>query len=192
MKIGLFFGTFNPIHHGHLILSNYILHHSDLDQIWFVISPMSPFKQSTQKLNNYTRKHLVDLAIEPFANIKSSTVEFDLPKPNYTYRTLAELKQKHTHDFALIMGEDNYTSLHKWRNVHALLTLPVYVYPRGGQGSSLERNPHLDKHTLEIVDAPSIEISSSFIREQAKLGHSIAYLMPQNVAEYIEHNQLYQ
>jgi len=193
MKIGLFFGTFNPIHHGHLILSNYILNHSSLDEIWLVVSPMSPFKQSSKKLDNFTRKHLVDLAIEPYVGLKSSSIEFNLPKPNYTYRTLAELKDRHPeHEFALIMGQDNYVSLHKWKHVHSLLNLPIYVYPRGGMNGSIEPNPKLDGHKCIVVNAPMVEISSSFIRAELKRGNTVSYMIPSKVAHYIEHNMLYQ
>mgnify|MGYP000899646264 CR=1 FL=1 len=132
MKIGLYFGTFNPIHIGHMIIANHMAEHSDLDQIWMVVTPHNPHKQKTTLLDDYQRLHMVTLATEDFTKIKPSDIEFKLPQPNYTVNTLAHLEEKYPkHEFALIMGEDNLNSLHKWKNYEVILeNHHVYVYPR--------------------------------------------------------------
>ena len=136
MKIGLYFGTFNPIHIGHLIIANHLAEHSDLDQIWMMVTPHNPHKQKSSLLDDYHRLHMVHLATEDYPKIKPSDIEFKLPQPNYTVNTLAHLQEKYpTHEFSLIMGEDNLNSLHKWKNYEVILhNHDIYVYPRAASG----------------------------------------------------------
>ncbi len=132
MRVGLYFGTFNPIHVGHLIIANYMAEYTDLDEVWFVVSPHSPHKEKKSLLKDYHRLAMVDIAIEENTKLKSSNVEFKLPKPSYTATTLAYLKDKYpTKEFALMMGEDNLRSFHKWFNYETILDQhKIYVYPR--------------------------------------------------------------
>ena len=134
MKVGLYFGSFNPIHHGHLIIANYLLQNSDLDQVWLVVSPQNPFKQSASLLNSYNRLNLVQLAIEGESKLKASDIEFRLPQPSYTVNTLAYLQEKYpTHQFAIIMGSDSFENLAKWKNYEFILQhCTIYVYRRPG------------------------------------------------------------
>jgi nicotinate-nucleotide adenylyltransferase len=191
MKIGLYFGTFNPIHVGHLIIANHMAEYSDLDQIWMVVTPHNPFKKKDTLLDDYQRLHLVHLATEEYAKIKPSDVEFKLPQPNYTVNTLAHLQDKfQQHDFSLIMGEDNLKSLHKWKNYEVILqNHDIYIYPRV---SSDTENLELKNHPkIHIIDAPIVEISSTFIRENIKSKKNIQPLLPSKVWEYIDHNNFY-
>lgn len=150
-KIGLFFGTFNPIHIGHLAIANHIAEHSDLNEIWLVVTPHNPFKKKTSLLDNYHRLEMVYLAIEGYDKLKPSDIEFRLPQPNYTTHTLAYLQEKHpNYEFALIMGEDNLNSFHKWKNYQAILEHhQIYVYPR--LTSNLEQSmvPETNIHRIK-------------------------------------------
>jgi nicotinate-nucleotide adenylyltransferase len=191
MKIGLYFGTFNPIHVGHLIIANHMAEHSDLKQIWMVVTPHNPLKEKNTLLDDYQRLHLVNLATEDYLKIKSSDVEFKLPQPNYTVNTLAHLKEKYPqHEFCLIMGEDNLNSLHKWKNFEFILeNYEIYVYPRLNFG---EINDHFLNHPkIHRVGAPVIELSSTFIRDCIKNKKNIRPLLSNNVWEYVDHNNLY-
>jgi nicotinate-nucleotide adenylyltransferase len=191
MKIGLYFGTFNPIHVGHLIIANHMAEHSDLEQIWMVVTPHNPLKQKNTLLDDYQRLHLVRLATEDYPKIKPSDIEFKLPQPNYTVNTLAHLMEKYPqHEFSLIMGEDNLKSLHNWKNYEYILEHhDIYIYPRVSEEAE---NPNLKNHpSVHWIDAPIVEISSTFIRENIKNKKNIRPLLPYNVWEYVDHNNFY-
>ncbi|WP_430411194.1 nicotinate (nicotinamide) nucleotide adenylyltransferase [Kordia sp.] len=186
MKIGLYFGTFNPIHVGHLAIANHMAEYSDLDAIWMVVTPHNPFKKKSSLLDNHHRYEMVNIATEEYPKIKPSNIEFKLPQPNYTVHTLAHLKEKYpTHEFCLIMGEDNLKSLHKWKNYNVILEhYDVYVYPRISLGTAahqFENHPKIHK-----VNAPIMEISSTFIRKAIKEKKNIRPLLPENVWKYID------
>lgn len=203
MKIGLYFGTFNPIHIGHLIIANHLAEHSDLEQVWMIVTPHNPHKNKQSLLEDYQRLHLVFLATEDYPKIKPSDIEFKLSQPNYTVNTLAHLQEKFpTHEFSLIMGEDNLKSLHKWKNHEVILqNHEIYVYPRiesnqiskedeviplDEKNSAFKNNPK-----IHFIDAPIVEISSTFIREGIKNKKNVRPLLPEKVWEYIDHNNLY-
>ena len=191
MKIGLYFGTFNPIHVGHMIIANHMAEHSDLGQIWMVVTPHNPLKQKSSLLDDYHRLHLVNLATEEYPKIKSSDIEFKLSQPNYTVNTLAHLKDKYPqHEFSLIMGEDNLNSLHKWKNYKFILeNHDIYVYPRLNSGEIDEQ--FVTNAKIHRIGAPVIELSSTFIRESIKNKKNIRPLLPEKVWEYVDHNNFY-
>lgn len=181
MKIGLYFGSFNPIHIGHLIIANCILNDSDLQRIWFVVSPQNPFKTSDSLLNEYDRFHLVQKAVENDLRMKANDIEFSLPKPSYTVHTLAYLKEKYpNHNFSIIMGSDSFQNLGKWKNVETIIKHPIIIYKR--PGFDIENNL---KAKIKIMDAPLLEISATNIRQLVKDGKSIKYLVPSAVEEEI-------
>lgn len=191
MKVGLYFGTFNPIHIGHLAIANHMAEYSDLEQIWFVVTPQSPFKTKQSLLDNHQRFEMVYRATEAYPKLKPSDIEFNLPQPNYTVNTLAYLQEKHPqHDFSLIMGEDNLKSLHKWKNYDVILEHHhVYVYPRISDGhieTQFDKHPH-----IHLVNAPIMEVSSTFIRSAIKDRKNIRPLLPQPVWEYIDEMHFY-
>lgn len=191
MKIGLYFGTFNPIHIGHLIIANHMAEHSDLEQIWMVVTPHNPLKQKNSLLDDRQRYHMVQLATEDYPKIKPSDIEFKLPQPNYTVNTLAHLNDKFPqHEFSLIMGEDNLNSLHKWKNYDYILEhYDLYIYPRISsetKNSTFENHPRIYK-----IDAPIVEISSTFIRENVKSKKNVRPLLPESVWEEIDYNNYY-
>ncbi|PWA11450.1 nicotinate (nicotinamide) nucleotide adenylyltransferase [Flavobacterium laiguense] len=191
MKIGLYFGTFNPIHVGHLIIANHMAEHSDLDQVWMVVTPHNPLKKKNTLLDDYHRLQMVYLATEDFPKIKPSDIEFKLAQPNYTVNTLVHLQGKFPdHEFSLIMGEDNLKSFHKWKNYEVILAHhDIYVYPRI---SSEAENLALKNHPkIHLIDAPVVEISSTFIRDNIKKGKNVQPLLPLKVWEYIDHNNFY-
>jgi nicotinate-nucleotide adenylyltransferase len=191
MKIGLYFGTFNPIHIGHLIIANHMAEHSDLQQIWMVVTPHNPLKQKNTLLDDRQRLHMVRLATEEYPKIKPSDIEFNLPQPNYTVNTLAHLKDKFpTHEFSLIMGEDNLNSLHKWKNYDYILeNHDIYIYPRlTSELESIDLKTHPRIHK---IDAPIVEISSTFIRESIKNKKNVRPLLPESVWEEIDYNNYY-
>ena len=191
MKIGLFFGTFNPIHIGHLIIANHMAEYSDLDQIWMVVTPHNPHKQKQSLLDDYHRLHMVHLATEDYPKIKPSDIEFKLSQPNYTVNTLVHLQEKFPQNtFSLIMGEDNLNSLHKWKNYEVILqNHDIYVYPRAASG---EIDAQFSNHPkIHRVGAPIVELSSTFIREGIKTGKNIRPMLPHKVWEYIDHNVFY-
>ena len=191
MKIGLFFGTYNPIHVGHLIIANHIAEHSDLDQIWLVVTPQSPHKTKQSLLDNHQRLELVFRATKDYPKLAPSAIEFNLPQPNYTVRTLAYLEEKHPENqFALIMGEDNLMSLPKWKNAEVIMgNYPIYVYPRKMNPSSSSAS--FSSETVTYIDAPVIEVSSTFIRQQIKDGKNIKALLPMAVWNYIDEMNFY-
>lgn len=191
MKIGLYFGTFNPIHIGHLIIANHMAEYSDLDQIWMVVTPHNPLKKKNTLLDDSHRLQMVHLATQDFPKIRPSDIEFKLAQPNYTVNTLVHLEEKYPkYEFSLIMGEDNLKSLHKWKNYEAILAHhEIYVYPRI---SSEEENLEFKNHPkIHIIDAPVVEISSTFIRDNIKKGKNVKPLLPNKVWEYIDHNNFY-
>ena len=182
MKIGLFFGSFNPIHIGHLIIANYMANHTDLDQVWLVVSPHNPFKKSENLLNEYDRFHLVQKAIEGDDRLKASDIEFNLPKPSYSVHTLAYLSEKYpTYQFSIIMGSDGFQNLGKWKNAEIIIRdYPIIIYKR--PGFEVDNTIGAKVH---IMDAPLLEISATHIRELIKAGKSIKYLVPAGVEEEI-------
>ena len=188
MKIGLYFGSFNPIHIGHLIIANHLANTTELQKIWFVVSPQNPLKQSSTLLNEYDRLHLINISIEGENKLKTSNVEFSLPKPSYTIDTLTYLTEKFPeHQFAIIMGSDSFSNISKWKNYTVILkNYDLYVYKRPGFNidNSLKKD-------LILFDAPLLEISSTHIRELIKQNKSIKYLVPDLVKDEIERNSYY-
>ncbi len=191
MKIGLYFGSFNPIHIGHLIIANQLVENSDLDQIWFVVTPHNPFKKKSTLLDNYQRLEMVYLATKDYDTLKESDIEFNLPQPNYTVNTLVHLTEKYPkHEFALIMGEDNLKSFHKWKNYQTILEYhSIYVYPRISEGkidTQFNNHPKITR-----VDAPIIELSSTMVRKAIKEGKNVKPLLPENVWAYLDEMNFY-
>lgn len=190
--IGLFFGSFNPIHIGHLILSNYILEHSDLEELWFVVSPQNPFKDKKSLLNDHNRLDMVRLAIQNYPKMRASNVEFSLPKPSYTIDTLIYLKEKHPENqFFLIMGEDNLKSLKKWKNSEKLIAdYQIVVYPRTFEGE-LKDSEYMKHPNITLVKAPMIELSATEIRNMIKKGKNVRPMLPPEVFEYLDGSSFY-
>jgi nicotinate-nucleotide adenylyltransferase len=188
MNIGLYFGSFNPIHIGHLIIANHVLNQTKVEKIWFIVSPQNPLKQNNTLLNEYDRLHLVRLAVQDDNRIKCSEIEFSLPKPSYTTNTLAFLSEKYPeHKFSIIMGGDSYQNLNKWKNFETIVSnYPIYVYQREG----FEINKEYSRDPI-VLDAPIIQISASQIRAYIKEGKSIRYLVPEIVREEIESRKFY-
>ncbi len=188
MKIGLYFGSFNPIHVGHLIIANHILNETDLQKVWLIVSPQNPLKLSNSLLNEYDRIHLAQLATDGDSRIKISDIEFKLPKPSYTIDTLIYINEKYPeHEFVVIMGSDSYQNLPKWKNYEVIVkNYPIYIYKRPG----FETKPLLDKQPV-ILDAPLLQISATEIRNAIKEGKSIRYLVPEKVREEIEKGNYY-
>ncbi len=196
MKIGLYFGTFNPIHIGHLIIANHMAEYSGLDQIWMVVTPHNPLKKKDTLLDDHQRLQLVYLATEDYPKIKPSDIEFKLSQPNYTVNTLAHLQDKFPkHVFSLIMGEDNLKSLHKWKNYQVIMqNHEIYVYPRLDAKGLIEEVPNSafkNNPRIHFIDAPIVEISSTFIRENIKNKKNVQPLLPSKVWEYLDHNNFY-
>lgn len=191
-RTGLFFGTFNPIHVGHLIIANHMAEFSDLDEVWLVVTPKSPFKVKDTLLDNNHRLQMVYEAVEPYPKLKASDVEFALPQPNYTIATLTHLFEQYgtEREFALIMGEDNLKGFHKWKNYQAILEHHhIYVYPRVSEAEvpeAFENHPHIHR-----VSAPVMEISSTFIRKQHKAGKNIRPMLPERVWKYVDEMNFY-
>lgn len=183
MKIGLYFGSFNPVHNGHLIIAQHALNDTDLKEIWFIVSPQNPFKNSNTLLNENHRLNLVKLAIEGEDRLRASNVEFKLPKPSYTVNTLAYLKEKYPHhEFAILMGSDGFQNLHQWKNAEVIINhYPIYIYKR--PGFDIDTKTKADIH---IIDAPLLQISSTHIRELIASGKSIRFLVPDAVREEID------
>ncbi|MGB1205956.1 MAG: nicotinate (nicotinamide) nucleotide adenylyltransferase [Chitinophagales bacterium] len=181
--IGLMFGSFNPVHTGHLIIAETVAQLSHIDQVWLVLSPQNPFKTQKSLLNQYDRLHLANLAVENNPLLSVSSIEFDLPKPSYTIDTLAYLYEKYpTHEFSLIMGEDNLVNFHKWKNYEQILKYyHLLVYPRPNY-----RAKGYDNHEkITRLEVPLLEISATYIRNLLKKNKSIRYLVPDKVNDYI-------
>ncbi len=191
-KVGLFFGSFNPIHIGHLILSNYILENSDLEEVWFIVSPQNPFKVKTSLLEEYNRLEMVNQAVKNYPKMKASNIEFGLPKPSYTIDTLTHLREKHpTTSFCLIMGEDNLKSLPKWKNYEKLLeNYQIIVYPRV-YSEKKEEEKYLEHENIHLINAPIIELSATEIRTMIKDGKNVRPMLPPEVFEYIDGSSFY-
>lgn len=185
-KIGLYFGTFNPIHIGHLTIANHMVEYSNLDEIWMVVTPHNPFKKKSSLLDNHHRLEMVHQATESYQKIQPSDIEFKLPQPNYTVNTLAHLEERFPNKtFSLIMGEDNLKSLHKWKNYETILeNYSVYVYPRISENKIPEQFVNHPK--IIQVAAPIMEISSTFIRRAIKENKNCTPLLPSKVWEYID------
>ena len=190
-NIGLYFGTFNPIHIGHLIIANHMVENSDLDEIWMVVTPHNPFKKKSSLLDNHHRLEMVFKATEDYDKISPSDIEFKLPQPNYTVHTLAHISDKYPdYNFSLIMGEDNLKSLHKWKNYEVILQdHNVYVYPRISEGKV---ETQFDNHPkIHRVNAPIVEISSTMIRNAIKENKNIKPLLTAEVWQYIDEMNFY-
>jgi len=183
-KIGLFFGSFNPIHVGHLIIANHMVEFSDLKKIWFVISPHNPLKEKHTLLADHHRLAMVNVAVEDNSKFKASSVEFKLPQPSYTIHTLTYLQEKYpAKQFVLIVGADNLPTFHKWKNYEQILEqYELYVYPR----PETPDHPLMKHPRVKMIDAPLIEISSSFIRKAIKNKQDVKYLLTEKVYEYVK------
>jgi len=202
MNIGLYFGTFNPVHVGHLIIANYMADDTELDQVWMIVSPQNPLKDKKSLLADYHRLALVREAIEGNDKLRVSDIEFKLPKPSYTSTTLAYLKEKYPeHTFSLIMGEDNLRTLHKWKNYEQILNdHQLYVYPRAvtmQEEEELKAMGKIDNSNIEHTnvircdDVPVMKISSSFIRKSIKEGRDVQYLLTPSVHRYLDEMNFY-
>lgn len=189
MRIGLYFGSFNPIHTGHLIIANHVRQHTDLSQVWFVVSPQNPLKPSAALLNEYHRLALVQLAIDDEPGLKATDIEFKLPRPSYTADTLAYLQEKYLqHEFSIIMGSDSFQNLSKWKNPEYIFKHhTIYVYKRPG----INVDQEAVTGSVQVLDAPLLEISATHIRNNIKAGKSIRFLVPDKVKEEIEKNGYY-
>ena len=188
MKIGLYFGSFNPVHNGHLIIAKHVINNTDLKQVWMVISPQNPLKKSNSLLNKYDRLNMVQSALEGETKIKASTIEFNLPTPSFTIDTLAYLKEKHKqHQFSIIMGSDSFTNIKNWKNYEMIIkNYEIYIYQRTGYPIQ-----NTEESIVNKLEAPLIEISSSAIRKIIKDGKSIRYLVPDVVDQQIKENKYY-
>lgn len=188
-KVGLFFGSFNPIHIGHLIIGNYMANYTDLDEVWFVVSPQNPFKEKKSLGNMYDRLEMVNLAIEDSEHLRASDIEFSMPKPSYTIDTLVYLAEKHPQkEFSLIMGADNLVGLAKWKNHEIILRdYKIFVYPRPGSDiSEWEEHP-----AITITDTPIMELSSTFVRQAIKDKKDVRFFIPDKVITFIDKKGLY-
>lgn len=203
MKVGLYFGTFNPIHVGHLVIANYMAEYTDIDQVWLVVTPQNPLKMKSSLLPDYHRLALVNEAIQDNPNLKASDIEFKLPQPNYTATTLAYLKEKYPdYTFSLIMGEDNLRTFHKWYNYEQLLAnYQFYVYPRvltlqeeeevHAIGFHPENNLQMHPNVHILDEVPVMKVSSSFVRQAIKEGKDVRYLLTEPVHRYIDRMNFY-
>ncbi len=189
-KIGLFFGTFNPVHIGHMAIANYFVAYSDLDQLWFVVSPHNPLKNRNDLLADYHRLHLLELAIGDSNLFRVSNVEFNMPKPSYTIDTLTYLHEKYPdYELVLLLGSDNLDSFHKWKNYQVILDqYQLYVYPR----NQFKPEDSVYREHIKLVDAPQMEVSSSFIRKAIREGKDVSFFMPESVARYVNEMNFYQ
>lgn len=208
MNVGLFFGSFNPIHLGHLIIANVVREQTALQQVWFVVSPQNPFKKAGNLLNEYDRLRMVELAVEDNYDLRACNIEFSMPKPSYTADTLAYLGERYpNHQFHLILGSDNLTHFHRWKNYRTIIDHHVlYVYPRPGKVRSNEARPdgarpdkvgqkikeEVHEHpNLHFVEAPLLNISATFIRNLVQQERSVQYLVADRVADYMRDKKLY-
>ena len=191
-KVGLYFGTFNPIHIGHMVIANHMVEFSDLDEVWFVVTPQSPFKTKKTLLDNHHRYQMVFEATKNFPKLKPSKIEFDLPQPNYTVDTLVHLEElyRDTYRFCLIMGEDNLKGFHKWKNYESILEhYELFVYPRISEGNKAHQFEGHSK--IFNINAPIMEISSTFIRKNHAEGKNIRPMLPEAVWHYMDEMNFY-
>ncbi|MBK5208640.1 MAG: nicotinate-nucleotide adenylyltransferase [Flavobacteriaceae bacterium] len=191
MKIGLFFGTFNPIHIGHMIIANYMVEFSDLEQVWFVVTPRSPLKQKATLLSNHHRLAMANIAVENYSKLKTSDIEFNLSQPNYTINTLIHIEEKFPNNqFCLLLGEDNLKGFQKWKNYETILkNYELYIYPRISEEKII---PEFINHPkIHRINAPIVQISSTFIRKAIKDKKDISTMLPFHVWEYIDEMNFY-
>lgn len=201
MKVGLYFGTFNPIHVGHLVIANYMAEYTDLDEVWLVVSPHNPHKEKKTLLEDYHRLAMVKIAIEDNSKLKASDIEFSLPQPSYTATTLAYLKDKHpSYSFSLLMGEDNLRGFHKWYNYEEILSNhKLYVYPRvmtiqeqARQDDKIAKSEITNhENVVYCEDVPVMKISSSFIRKAIADKKDVSYLLTERVYKYLDEMNFY-
>lgn len=191
LKVGLYFGSYNPIHIGHMAIANYMVEYADIDQLWFVVSPHNPLKQKASLLDDYQRLELVNRAIDDDDRFRASNIEFKLPKPSYTVDTLAYLQDKYPkYDFKILMGSDNLKSIHKWKNYESILeNHSLIVYPRPGFDVS---GLKIHKNISIAQGAPLMEISASFIRKAIREGKDVRYFLPKKVWQYIDEMHFYE
>jgi nicotinate-nucleotide adenylyltransferase len=190
MKTGLLFGTFNPVHNGHMAIANYFAEFTGLDRVWLVVSPQNPLKPASSLLADYHRFRLVEIAIGDYRRLKASRIEFNLPRPSYTVHTLAYLGEEHPgEEFVLIMGADNLETLHRWKNHEQILAgYSIYVYPRlGHDGGQYKQHPR-----VQWTEAPIVQISASFIRNAIAAKKDVRFLLPESVWKYIEEMHFYE
>jgi len=189
-EIGLFSGSFNPIHVGHLMLASYICEFTRLDEVWFVVTPHNPLKKSGELLDDELRLQMVRLALEDYERIHVSDVEFHLPRPSYTIDTLSRLSQEHPgKNFTLIIGGDNWTYFNRWKAYQLLIdTVPILIYPRMGETVII---PEQYRDTIQLVDAPIVEVSSTFIRNSIRQRRNMRAFLPAKVYDFIEQHGLY-
>lgn len=188
-QTGLFFGSFNPIHIGHMIIASYMVEFAGLDEVWFVISPHNPLKEKSTLLPDANRLYMVNIAVEDDPRFRASNIEFHMPRPSYTIDTLIRLQEQYpTHQFALLAGSDILGSFHKWKNYESLLAqVKLIIYPRYDS-----RPSEFDDHpSIRFVDAPLLEISASFIRKAIKEGKNMQYFLPEKVWKYIDEMMFY-
>nr|WP_320023475.1 nicotinate (nicotinamide) nucleotide adenylyltransferase [uncultured Draconibacterium sp.] len=190
LTIGLYFGSYNPVHIGHLAIANYMVEYTDIDQLWFVVSPHNPLKKKNNLLADYQRLELVHRAIDDDGRFRASNIEFSLPKPSYTVDTLAYLKDQYpNYHFKILMGSDNLESFHKWKNYEVILEeFGVIVYPRPGFDPD---NVQVEKNITIAKGAPLMEVSSSFIRKAIKKGKDVRHFLPQKSWEYLDEMNFY-
>lgn len=188
MKIGLFFGSFNPVHIGHMAIANFMIEFTDLEQLWFVVSPQNPLKKKATLLEDHKRRTLLEIAVGDDSRFRVSDIEFRLPKPSFTITTLTYLKELHPgHEFVLIMGSDGLDTFHKWKNYAVIESnYTRYVYPRPGYAVNAE-----DHNNIRVFEVPLMEISSTFIRQAIRLKHDIRYFLPCKVYDYINEMHFY-
>jgi nicotinate-nucleotide adenylyltransferase len=195
-KIGLYFGSFNPVHIGHMAIAGYMTEFAGLDQVWFVVSPLNPLKKKETLLADHHRFYMAELAIGDRDRLKVSDIEFKLPVPSYTIDTLTYLQERsHKNEFCLVMGEDNLFTLHKWKNTAELVSkYPIYVYPRplSEKPSSLLLDQILLASDIHYIDAPRMDLSSTFIRDGIKSGKDMSYFLPPAVWKYIREMHFYE
>ncbi len=190
MKVGLFFGSFNPVHIGHMVIANHMVEFTDLDEVWFVVSPHNPHKEKKSLLNDYQRLEMVRIAIGENHKLRACDIEFSLPQPSYTADTLIYINEKYpNHVFSLIMGMDNLETFHKWKKHKVILdNNDIYVYPRIGSTT----NEFIERVNVHVItDVPIMQISATFIRKSLKDGKNVAPLLYPNVWDYLDKNNFY-
>ncbi len=192
-KVGLFFGSFNPLHVGHMILANYMVAHTEMEEVWFVVSPQNPFKERKTLLDEIHRYAIIERAIEDDRRFQVSKIEFSMPKPSYTVDTLVKLQEGYPKNkFSLIMGQDNLNHIHKWKNSDILLNdYSIYVYPRMGKGKVDERVVKQERASVHFVDAPIIEISATEIRRDISKGKDVSWFLPEKAWKYVDEMNFY-